>query len=66
MADDEDALWDEIKETAVIAARIKAHRDAAWYLRALAMVREAEEKLYDGLVDAVQAWMMANGLSEEE
>lgn len=66
MVDDKDELWQEIKETAVSAARIKAHRDAAWYLRALAMVREAENKLYDGLVDTVQAWMMVNGLAESE
>jgi hypothetical protein len=66
MTDDKDALWDEIKETAATSARIKAHRDAAWYLRALAMVREAETRLYEGLANTVQAWMMANGLDEEE
>ena len=65
MTDDKDELWQEIKETAITAARIKAHRDAAWYLRALAMVREAETHLYEGLANTVQAWMVANGLEEE-
>ena len=59
---DEQRLWDEIRDTAVKAAHIKAHRDAEWYLRALQLVREAEEKLLDGLTDTVTAWRLADEL----
>lgn len=63
---DKDELWGEIAKVAADAARIKAHRDATWYLWALERVRQAESELYLGLTDAITAWMLANGLDEVE
>ena len=60
--DDRQQLWDEILDTSVKAAHKRVHRDAEWYLRALRLVREAEEKLLDGLTDTVTAWRLADEL----
>jgi len=64
VADDKEQLWREIMQLTSKSARIKAHRDVNWYLRAIEFVRKAEEKLYEGLVDAITKWQIANGLDE--
>ena len=60
--DEQQELWDEILNTSVKAAHIKAHRDAEWYLRALRLVREAESELLAGLTDTITAWRVADKL----
>ena len=60
--DEQQELWDEIRDTAVKAAHIKAHRDAEWYLRALRLLHEAEASLLDGFVDTITAWRVADEL----
>ena len=64
MVDDRERLWEEIKTLTTKAARIKANRDVDWYLRAIAFVRSAEDKLMAGLIEAVTTWRVANGLDE--
>ena len=55
-------LWDEILDTSVKAAHIRAHRDAEWYLRALRLLLEAALRLLDGFVDTITAWRVADEL----
>jgi hypothetical protein len=66
MADDEEILWDEVAKVAAEAARIKAQRDVTWYLWAIGKLRKALGELITGLTDAIQTWMLANGLSKED
>jgi len=64
MADDKEQLWHEIIQLTSKSARIRAQRDVSWYLRAIEFVRSAEDKLLEGLIDAITKWQMANGLDE--
>jgi len=60
--DDKQKLWREIADTAVKVAHKRAHRDAEWYLRALRLVREAEDELISGLTDTITAWRLSDEL----
>jgi hypothetical protein len=65
MADDKEVLWNEVANVAE-AARIKAQRDVTWYLWAIGKMRKALGELFTGLTDAIQAWMLANGLDKND
>jgi len=60
--DEQQELWNEIRDTTAKAAHIKAHRDAEWYLRALRLLLEAALRLLDGFVDTITAWRVADEL----
>ena len=60
--DEQQELWNEIRDTDIKATHIKAHRDAEWYLRALRLLLEAALKLLDGFVNTITAWRAADEL----
>ena len=60
--DEQQELWNEIRDTDIKATHIKAHRDAEWYLRALRLLLEAALKLLDGFVNTITAWRAADKL----
>ena len=63
---DKEQLWDEIGDTAVRVARIKAYRDLDWYAKAVPFVLRILADLFDGMVQSTQALRIANGLDEVE
>jgi len=65
-AKEREVLWEEIKDTAVKVARIKAYRDLDWYAKAVPFVLRILADLLDGMVQATQSLRIANGLEETE
>lgn len=63
---DKEQLWEEIKDTAVKVARIKAYRDLDWYAKAVPFVLRILADLFDGMTQSAQALRIANGLEETE